>query len=161
MINNRINGFHYLGTDDFGGDFSRYQPYLPTSYNEGDEFDIYTTTNEWGDTVVSADFKNLESGLLGIGATIAHRKDKFLSDAAELGYSSPNIDQIVFWTYVYFQGEGRAKVYLNVNKGFDFTKKAPIVTIGNNNYNMTSVRRLSLERLATWRYIKTKNILSE
>lgn len=153
MINNRINGFNYLGTDDFGGDFARYQPFLPSSYNEGDEFDIYYATNELGQQVVSADFKNLESGLLGIGAVIAHRKNKFISDASDLGYINPNIDQTVFWTYVYFQGEGRAKSYLTANNGFDFTKQSPA--------NMREIRRLALERLATWRYIKTKNILSK
>lgn len=152
MINNRINGFNYLGTDDFGGDFSRYQPFLPTTYNEGDEFDIYNATNELGQPVISADFKNLESGLLGIGAVIAHRKNKFLTDASGLGYSSPNIDQIVFWTYIYFQGEGRGKNYLIANKGFDFAKEAPL--------NMRDIRRLALERLATWRYIKISNLLS-
>lgn len=152
MINNRINGFNYLGTDDFGGDFSRYQPFLPTTYNEGDEFDIYNATNELGQPVISADFKNLESGLLGIGAVIAHRKNKFLTDATGLGYSNPNIDQIVFWTYIYFQGEGRGKNYLIANKGFDFAKEAPL--------NMRDIRRLALERLATWRYIKISNLLS-
>ncbi len=152
MIDNSINGFTYLGTDDFGGDFSRYQPFLPSTYNEGDKFDIYNATNELGQPVVSADFKNLEAGLLGIGAVIAHRKNKFLTDASDLGFSSPNIDQIVFWTYVYFQGEGRGKNYLITNKGFDFTKESPS--------NMREIRRLALERLATWRYIQISNLLS-
>jgi hypothetical protein len=153
MINNRINGFDYLGTDDFGSDFARYRPFLPNTYNEGDEFVPYNAINEHNNPVISADFKNLESGLLGIGAVIAHRKNKFLSDALELNYDNePNIDQIIFWTYVYFQGEGRAKKYLQNNNDFDFSK---------NTQNMTQIRRLALERLATWRYIKTSNILSK
>lgn len=121
--------------------------------NEGDEFDIYYATNELGKQVVSADFKNLESGLLGIGTVIAHRKNKFMSDASDLGYTHPNIDQIVFWTYVYFQGEGREKNYLIADNGIDFVKQSPT--------NIREIQRLALKRLATWRYIKTKNILSK
>lgn len=65
---------------------------------------------------------------------------------------SPDINQEFFWIYVYFQGEGRAKRYLQDNKDFDFSKRA--------SSNMTAIRKLALERLATWRYIKTVNILS-
>ena len=161
MINNRINGFECLGTDDFGSDFMRYKPYLPNTFNEGDEFVRYNATNEHQNPVISADFKNLESGLLGVGAVIAQRKDKFLSDASSFGYGKPNSDQLFFWTYVYYQGEGRAKAYLKDNQGFDFCKKAPTaVVVGNKKYDMTSIRQKALERLATWRYIRTANILS-
>lgn len=153
LIQNTIDGFVYLGTDDFGSDFFRYQQFLPDNYNEGDEFTTYNTTNEHGETVISANFKNLESGLLGIGSVIAHRKNKFITDALDLGYNNPNIDQIVYWTYVYFQGEGRAKTYLSSNKGFDYTKSAPS--------NMRQVRKLALERLATWRYIKINNYFTQ
>jgi hypothetical protein len=46
-------------------------------------------------------------------------------------------------------------------KDVDFCKKVPTaIIVGNKKYDMTVVRKLALERLSTWRYIKTSNILS-
>ena len=154
MIDERIDGFMRLGVDHFSAEFFRYQPYLPADFNEGptEEFKEVTHTNEWSQNVRSADFKDLESGLLGAAAVIMHRRDTFLADAYELEYATPTMDELVFWTYVYYQGEGRAKTYLRKNKGYDFTKKA--------SSKMGAVRRLALERTATWWHIKISNLFS-
>ncbi|MBL3659111.1 hypothetical protein, partial [Fulvivirga sediminis] len=110
-----------LGTDDFGSEFVRYKKYLPKSYNEGSseadllhdaEFIQDTRINELGQQTQSALFKDLESALWAFGATLAHRKDRFLAKAKALGYGNPTEDQLAYWTYVYYQGEGNAARWL-------------------------------------------------
>lgn len=150
-----IDGFNSLGVDDFSDDFPRVKKYLPKDYNRGDEYNTAKIKrNEWGKKEVnSATFKNLKSALQGYSAILAHRRDLFKKHAKELAYGKFTEDQQAFWTYCYFQGEGRAKSYLINNKSFDYTKNAVS--------SMKAVKQKALERLATWRYIQTKNIFSK
>ena len=121
--------FFFLGVDHFYSDFSRTKKYLPKDYNLGDEFKASVHQNELFKFVQSAEFNNLKSGIQALAATIAVRKSAFLSHCNSLGYTtkfgSPNTDQTHFWIYVYFQGEGRAKKYLESNAGYDFSNAAP------------------------------------
>ncbi|WP_346882966.1 hypothetical protein [uncultured Algibacter sp.] len=148
-----MSGLSHFGLDDFGDDFSRVKKYLPNDYNSGDEFDtvVGSRPNDFGrKTVNTAIFKDLESGLEGFGAILKHRRDLFLSHAKAFNYPAPNADQIAFWNYCYFQGEGRAKRYLHDNKGLDYNNAAPA--------NMKEVKQLALERLATWRYVQMNKL---
>ena len=150
-----INGFQALGVDDFSDDFPRVKKYLPSDYNEGDEFTKKTIRRkEWGKTIVnSAEFKDLESALYGFAAILAHRRDLFLKHAKEFKYVSITEDQQAYWTYIYFQGEGRGRQYLKANLSADYGKAAVS--------SMKEVKQKSLERLATWRYVQTKKIFSK
>lgn len=163
-----IDGFQVLGVDDFGTEYNRYKKFLPDDFNKGPlttdlagqrhltvgdhEFGTYPTTNERGETVYPGFFRNFEASLRGFAATVAHRKSIFHRDATALKYSTPSEDQQAYWIYVYYQGETRAKRYLNANGGHDFNKKA--------SSNMGQIRRLALERLATWRYIQALKLFS-
>jgi len=154
-IDQEIRGFSVLGVDDFSDDFPRVKKYLPSDYNEGDEFvsQFESRKGEWGrQGVNSAIFKNLESALLGYSAVLAHRRDLFKAHAKELAYSTPTEDQLAYWTYCYYQGEGRAKKYLKSNKSLDFTLPAPA--------EMKGVKLKALERVATWRYVQFRNVFS-
>lgn len=155
ILNNKISGFGMLGVDDFGSDYPRIKKYLPKDYNEGDEFEkiVKDRKGEWGrNKVTSAIFKDMESALEGFAAMVQLRRDLFIRDSRALGYPTPNDDQKAFWTYVYYQGEGRANEYLKYNKGLDFTKAS--------NSTMKDVRNKAIDRLATWRYIKEMNIFT-
>lgn len=152
------SGLNHFGVDDFGDDYSRamVKKHLPKDYNEGDEFFVAKghRPNDFGRKEVNtAFFKDLESGFEGFAAILLHRRDLFITHARQLGYPNPNEDQIAFWTYCYFQGEGRAKRYLIYNKGLDYNK--PPIS------DMKEVKELALERLATWRYIEMNNLFEE
>jgi len=150
-----IDGFNHLGVDHFTADFARTRKYLPKDYNEGDEFTMRQTRNEKNELVSSAVFKDLKSGIQALGATIRLRRDAFRSHGATLKYAKPGqptVEQEAFWIYVYFQGEGRAQKYLKANGGYDYAKASPI--------DMREVRRLSLERVAAWKFIQSKKIFS-
>lgn len=155
-IQDSINGFDYLGVDHFDADFNRTKKYLPKNYNLGDEYTSSTHINEHGNAVQSGNFKNLKAGIQALAASIALRKNIFLSHCKSLNYiknhGNPNVDQIAFWVYVYFQGEGRAKKYLESNGSYDYSKVAPS--------NMAQIRKLALERVAAWKYIQSKKIFS-
>ena len=151
-----MSGLGDFGVDDFSDDFSRITKYLPSDYNEGDEFRKVEgfRPNDYGRKKVNtAIFYDLESGFEGFAAILLHRRDLFLKHSKELGYSTPNEDELAFWTYCYFQGEGRAKRYLIHNNGLDYSKPATI--------DMTEVKQLSLERLASWRYVQLNNLFNE
>lgn len=154
-LKRKVNGFLVLGTDDFGSDYPRLKKYLPSDYNEGDEFVKRTRERkyEYGrKEVISADFKDMESGLHGFAAMLRLRRDTFNLDYRKLSYPSPSADEVAYWTYVYYQGEGRAHDYLKANKGFSYRSPA---TPG-----MTAVRTKALNRLATWHYIKTAKLFT-
>lgn len=153
IIDKRMSGLIHFGLDDFGDDYSRIKKYLPSDYNKGDEFEdaVGSRPDDFGRKVVNtAFFKDLESGLEGFGAILVHRRDLFLKHAKEFGYKSPNEDQTAYWNYCYFQGEGRAKRYLEDNKGLDYKIAAPV--------NMKEIKQLALERVATWRYVQMNKI---
>ncbi|WP_103070929.1 hypothetical protein [Aquimarina sediminis] len=161
IIDQQLSGFDVLGTDDFGSEFFRYKKYLPKTYNEGAtladlstgaEFVQESRINELGKTTISGTFKDLESALWAFGATLAHRKDRFLKAAKDFGYGTPTEDQLAYWTYVYYQGEGNARRWLKSNKGLDITT---------NKSERGQVNILATERVATWRYVQTKGIFSE
>jgi hypothetical protein len=151
-----VDGFGSLGLDHFGSDFNRTKKYLPDDYNKGDEFTQESAINEHGDTVQSAVFKNVKAGIQALSITLALRKQIFLSHSKLFGYikslGNPNNEQLAFWLYVYFQGEGRAKKCLELNKNYDYSQKAPSF--------MFQIQQLSLERLAAWKYLQSKRIFS-
>lgn len=86
------------------------------------------------------------------GATLAHRKDLFINQGKNLVYGTPSEDQLAYWIYVYYQGEGNAKRWLKSNESYDITK---------NKTERGQVHTLATERVATWRYVQTKNIFSK
>lgn len=160
MIHMGIHGFYRLGLDDFVTEFARYKPFLPADFNEGDEFTRDQIKNENDDVYYTGDFKDLKSGLYAAAAVTAHRKSLFLNEAERLGYGTPNFEQTFFWTYVYFQGEGDAARYLEKNNGLDFSVPAPHEPGRKSPSRLIAVRKLALERLATWQYVKSRNLFS-
>jgi len=170
-VDKQISGFDVAGTDDFGSEFSRYKAYLPDDYNEGTteadllgdaEFIKDVRINERKDETVSAKFKNMESMVWACGATLAHRRDMFLRHATELGYPTPSEDELAYWTYIYYQGEGQARRWLQSAGSLD------IYARNNGCYpdcNVTASTRdandVALSNLASWRYLQWANIFTE
>ncbi len=161
--NVKIDGFEYLGTDDFGSDFIRYKKYLPKDYNKGKttadfknklqaEFITVSRINELNKETTSALFKNLESALWAFGATLKHRLERCKLKGKNLGYSNPTEDQLAYWTYVFFQGEGNATRWLTNNKSFKYKSNASA---------RGEVNRLALNRLATWRFLQSYNLFTK
>lgn len=155
-----MSGLIHFGVDDFGDDFSRVKKYLPKDYNEGDEFiqTLGKRPDDYGRKEVNtAIFKDLESGVEGFGAILAHRRDLFLKHAKQLAHKIPNEDQIGFWTYCYFQGEGRSHRYLKNLESLDYST-AHAKAMATTGDGMKEVRQLALERLASWRYIQIRGL---
>ncbi|MCQ2959629.1 MAG: hypothetical protein MJ198_05500 [Bacteroidales bacterium] len=160
-ITKEIDGYVYLGVDYFFMEYDRYKIYLPHDYRKDIDYTIVEVPNEHGVLLKTPIFKNLRLGIYALAAMLTQRLNKFLNDAKEFKYGSPNEDQLFFWLYVYFQGEGRAKAYLQKNGNLNFMKNIKNVKVGNIIYDMREVRKLSLQRLATWRYLRTKDLLSK
>ncbi|WP_340199088.1 hypothetical protein [Ascidiimonas sp. W6] len=165
-----VEGYQLGGVDDFGYHFKdRYKKYLPKSFNEGfsksdlksgAEFMKVYQSNERGESIVTADFNNMESLIWACGATLAHRRDLFLKHVAQLGYSKPSEDQLAYWTYMYYQGEGRAYKSLK-NNGLDIFKINSTLA---SNRTITKEQRdpndVALSNLASWRYLQEFKIFS-
>ncbi|MEL0650803.1 hypothetical protein V6246_05170 [Algibacter sp. TI.3.09] len=164
-----VSGYQIAGTDDFGSEFNRYKKYLPNTFNEGKtiadiegdaEFIQHHTENEREKTV-SAYFKNMESAIWACGATLAHRRDLFLRHAKELGHLTPTEDELAYWTYLYYQGEGRARTALEKAATLDIFARntdygSRVVTLDNREPN-----DVALSNLASWRYLQWSNTFSE
>ncbi|WP_437335446.1 eCIS core domain-containing protein [Sorangium sp. So ce394] len=121
-----ISGFDYVGTDDFWADYTaKKEPlsgYLPKGY------DLTKVTrdprvNEKGRTVESAQFPDLKMGLQALSAYMKRRRALFLADVKTYGYTAPTKDELVYWTYVYYNvGEfnGQLKKYKGKRKLSDW-----------------------------------------
>jgi len=166
-----VEGYQLGGVDDFGFHFEdRYKKYLPKDFNEGfsksdlrgnAEFMKVSQDNERGEAIVTADFDSMESLIWACGATLAHRRDLFLKHASQLGYPTPTEDEKAYWTYMYYQGEGRAYTHLKNNKGLDIFKinsqLDPNRVITKDNRKPNDV---ALSNMASWRYLQEFNIFS-
>lgn len=168
-----VPGYELGGVDDFGFHFKdRYKKYLPKSFNEGfsdydlkhnnAEFKKISQTNERGENIVTANFSNMESLIWACGATLAHRRDLFIKHYKSLGYTKPSEDELAYWTYMYYQGEGRAYKALKNNGGFNIFginakhSASRIVTKDTRDPN-----DVALSNLASWRYLQWANVFSE
>ncbi|OAB78224.1 hypothetical protein [Cochleicola gelatinilyticus] len=157
ITDQQVDGFQALGLDYFSSpqEYPRFKKYLPSDYNIGDEYeryDVRRAEKNRVEVVPSAKFKDMQSAIDGFGAIIAHRKSLFESHYNAFGYSNPTEDEIAYWVYAYYQGEGDAKRELKANGGFDF--------MNGNGTSIKQVHNLALERVASWRYLLTYNIFS-
>ncbi len=119
--NKEVSGFDYLGSDDFMTelDAKRYpmRDFLPKGYDLS-KVKEKKHINEKGREVPSADFPNLLMALQGMAAIIKRRRKLFLEDAKAEGYADPTREELVYWTYLYFNtGEFGGKGQLQKYKG--------------------------------------------
>lgn len=164
-----LRGFVVGGLDDFGSEYPRYKKYLPDWFDKGNnELDFATgsefynvpETNERNEEVLSAKFNNMESVIWACAATLSHRRDLFQKHRKTLGYPSPTEDQLAYWNYIYYQGEGQAKRWLTEVGGLDIfglNGILPTKIVTKNNRNAHDV---ALSNLASWRYLQTFKIFS-
>lgn len=148
-----------LGIDTFSTSVDRLKAsgLLPKDFNEGDEYKVSWNINEEGKTVYSAIFKDVESSLIAFTAVANNRKRLVLQDGKKLGYEEPSEDQILFWTYTYFQGQGRGFKALEKNGSWDISDlEVAGEKIDTKSKYPTSVRSIAYKRLVSWRYIKLK-----
>lgn len=168
----QVEGYQLGGVDDFGFHFEdRYKKLLPNHWNEGAsandlqngaEFMKVYQTNEKGESIVTANFNNMESIIWACGATLANRRSLFKRDLRSLGYGKPSEDEMAYWNYMYYQGEGRAFRALKAAGSFDimFINRgySPNRVITQDNREPNDV---ALSNLASWRYLQTFNIFSK
>jgi len=153
-----IEGFYGLGLDFFSSDkeYPRFKKYLPSDFNEGDEFRpvIRRRKERYGEErVPSAIFDNMENAMYGFGAVLKHRQELFLKLSRQLGFLNPNEDEIAYWSYYYFQAEGDAKLSMIDRDGLDIYKHSST--------SRKSIHIKALERVASWRYVQHYRIFSE
>ena len=120
-IDEPVEGFIVLGTDDFFSEFGAHrQPLgklLPKS------FDLSKVTerraeNEEGRIVRSAKFPDLLTAITGMIAVLKRRRKLFIEDAAHFGYRTPTTEELVYWTAVYYNsGESAGRKRLGDFKG--------------------------------------------
>ena len=124
-----ISGFDYLGVDDFFTDLgAKNEPlsgHLPKGYDTS-KVTKDARTNEQGREVQSGIFPNLKMGLQALVASLKRRRAIFLADVKTHAYATPTTDELVYWTYVYFNsGEfnGQLKKYKGKRKLGDWISK--------------------------------------
>ncbi|GAA2907471.1 hypothetical protein [Nonomuraea rubra] len=122
-----IFGYDYLGTDRFFLDMNASRVpgrnFLPYDQRR---VVLDTRRNEKGTLVESALFPNLTMGLQGEAAMLKRRRALFLADVRTYGYAAPTRDELVYWTYVYYNvGEfnGQLKKYAGKRRLGDWIAK--------------------------------------
>ncbi len=125
----KVEGFTYLGTDDFFADLTaKREPakaFLPSGYDLSKATPA-TRINEHGRTVNTVTFANLATGLQGLGALLRRRRALFLDDAKANGYGTPTTEETVYWTYVYYnagENNGQLKKHAGKRKLADWITK--------------------------------------
>ncbi|MBL9040929.1 MAG: DUF4157 domain-containing protein [Myxococcales bacterium] len=115
-INEPISGFSYLGLDDYKDELHhKNEPlskFLPKGFDDSKVADE-VRVNEQGREVHSGTFPDLLMAIQALAAMLKRRRTLFRKDAQHFGYATPTTDELVYWTYVYFNaGEngGRAQL---------------------------------------------------
>ena len=138
IISNPLNGFDVLGTDDFGSEFSRYKKYLPKTFNERKT--VMTLKQ------VQSFINKLKPMKLNKETITGVFKDL---ETALWAFGVTLAHRKNFFVN---QGKGNAKRWLKSNGSYDITT---------NKTERGQVHILATERVATWRYVQTKEIFSE
>lgn len=165
----KINGFSYLGLDNFSDDISRLKAggYLPGNFNEGDEYTVSeevlpASESGAGKTVRSAEFKDINTAMIALKATLSHRRDAFLIDAERIlgkeAAAKITGEEKDYWTYYYFNaGEGNGKNRLR-DAGSAMLHKWSGNAEGEGNGYSTNAHSNSLVRVATTEYLKNSKV---
>jgi hypothetical protein len=117
----KIAGFDYLGTDDFLTDMDAkrfpHRSMLPAGFNLT-KVTTEKRTNEKQREIDTPVFPNLLMAVQALAVMLKRRRKLFLEDAKANGYATPTTDELVYWTYVYFNvGEFGGKAQLEKYKG--------------------------------------------
>lgn len=119
-----VHGFVALGLDtvftDLAAGHRPLRDFLPPGFDPARITEV-ARVNEKGSTVRSADAPDLRTGLQVLAAMLARRQALFREDVAALGFAAPTSDELVYWTYVYYNtGPGnRAHPHPTKGGGFD------------------------------------------
>lgn len=104
-IDRPVSGFNALGLDTFFTELNyTTQPlrsFFPPGFLETQLTEV-SRVNEFGTSVRSANAPNLRIGLQALLSMLSRRRALFLEDARNLGYPQPTNEEIVYWTYVYY-----------------------------------------------------------
>jgi hypothetical protein len=102
---NPVQGFNQLGLDDFFTDLDQKRQPLKDSFPPGFDQSKVTeqkNTNEKGREVRSANAPDLKTGLQAMVALLSRRQAIFQEDRRALGYPDPTGEELVYFTYVYY-----------------------------------------------------------
>ncbi len=132
-----VSGFEAFGIDDFQTALDAkdhpLRELLPSDF-PFDRTVAEDKINEKGRTVKSAEFPNWFRALQALAAMMKRRRLFFLGDAKKYGYGVPSRDELVYWTYLYFNvgksigknrrgGKGQLIKYRGRRKLIDWYKK--------------------------------------
>ncbi len=120
-VTNGISGFDYLGLDDFMTELSaKRKPltgFLPAGFDLKKVKEI-KEINEKGREVKSGKFPAMLMAVQALLAMLKRRRKLFTEDAKANGYNTPSREELVYWTYLYFNiGEFGGKKQLEKYKG--------------------------------------------
>lgn len=147
-----VSGFGFLGLDDFMTDLAATRDPLKDFLPKG--FDLTKVTeekniNEKKREVRSGKFPDMTMAIQAMAAALKRKRKLFKEDATANGYAAPTRDELVYWTYVYFNsGEFGGKAQLEKYKG----KRTLSDWITKNEYPN------AIKLLESWQMIKKMNL---
>jgi hypothetical protein len=116
--------------DDFVTDYENKDNLIKNAVPAGfdKKFTEVPNVNEKGRSVRSPNFINVDSALKGFAASFARRRKIFLNDVKTFGYPASSKDELVYWTYLYynpgeFAGRGQLKKFKGKRTFSDWIKK--------------------------------------
>jgi hypothetical protein len=158
-VSMQVNGFAELGTDTFGTSVTelKRKGHVPNWFQEGRDYFLEQSVNEKGETVSSANFANLNTGLIALRGMLADSRQRFMTDAKKtLGPVSARKltqRQIDYFTYVYFNaGSGFGAKHLKA-QGLKAAEKWTDAIPADNRV----ARFNSLQRISTLQFIESFN----
>jgi hypothetical protein len=112
-----MDGFRYLGIDEFKYyiDTLKSLQLLRNDFNEGFDKDFVWNEeeNEWDWITTSADFKDLYTGLEAQAAIWDYMKLQVKHFGKKYGYKTPTNDQLIFWSYLFYNRHHLLKTWKN------------------------------------------------
>jgi hypothetical protein len=164
--NNPISSYSHFGLDFVASEYPKLVKgnFLPANFEQKYGLKIAGTSNEQYNNIAYYDYPNFESAAIAMAAYVGYSTSKILEIGKKLGIKSATNDELVFWTYLYFNNPEKwadktilaQKGGYGLNKWSFNDKKEVEKKVAKGDGLKIQIDTMALMRVATYKYFKIR-----
>jgi hypothetical protein len=163
---NPISSYGYLGLDFVASEYPNLVKgnFLPANFEQKYGLKVAGTANEKFTNIKFYDYPNFESAAQAMGAYVNYSTSKIIEMGKQLGIKAPSNDELIFWTYLYFNNprDWGDKLKLSQKGNYELNKwtyddKNQVEKkIARGDGLKINIDTMALMRVATYKYLKIR-----
>jgi hypothetical protein len=163
---NPISSYGYLGLDFVASEYPNLIKgnFLPSNFEQKYGLKIAGTANEKFKNIAFYDYPNFESASQAMGAYVNYSTSKIIEIGKQLGIKAPSNDELIFWTYLYFNNprDWGDKLKLSQKGSYELSKwtfndkKNADKKVQNGQALEINIDTMALMRISTYKYFKIR-----